>query len=237
MELEPSVSELAASIVHEVNQPLSAVLTNGEACLRWLDRDPIDAAAVRFSVERMIVNGRRAVDIVARLRLLARRCMPEKEPVHINDLVGDVAALLTGEFEKREIRLVLDLGVELPQVLADRIELQQVLINLAMNAAQALNATTSRPKLLTICTLASHCRSKVQLHVSDNGPGLGEADPTRLFDAFYTTKDDGMGMGLFICRSILSLHNGKIEVREPEAGIGACFAIELDGQLTKDIAA
>ena len=231
-----TLGEIAASIAHEVNQPLSAMLTNGEACLRWLARDPIDPAAVRFSVERMIENGRRASAIIARLRSLCAHSIPRPTQVALNDLVTETLTLVAGEISETRVDLDLDLALDTAHVRADHVELQQVLINLVVNALQALKSV-ERPRRLTIRTSAGDSAGGVVLEVMDNGPGLGAEPTERLFDAFYTTKTNGMGMGLSISRSIVERHGGMIVAGNCDGGPGACFRITLKTDQSVDIAA
>jgi PAS domain S-box-containing protein len=224
-----TLGELTASIAHEVNQPLAAVVTNGEACLRWLSRDVPELGEVQLSVERMISNGRRASEVVARLRALARKDASQRVELDLNDIVDDVLPLVEREIFRHRIKLVVDLASPAPRVLGDRIQLQQVLLNLVVNAIQAMSTIRSGPRTLTIVsdTRLDGASSKIAtLKVNDTGPGIASDAVDRLFMAFYTTKTDGMGMGLSICRSIIEAHGGRIAAA-PGAEGGASFVLEL----------
>ncbi|MCK0206718.1 ATP-binding protein [Starkeya koreensis] len=222
------MGELTASIAHEVNQPLAAVVTNGEACLRWLGRAEPDVGEARASVERMIANGRRASEVVARLRALARRDEPEKFPVDLNEMIDEVLPLLERERAAQGVVLDLALGEKLPPALGDRVQLQQVVLNLALNAVQAMAAVPEARRRLFVCTRAEEGsdRPGLLIEVRDSGPGVDAANLSRLFDAFYSTKKDGMGMGLSISRSIIEAHGGRICAICPEEG-GMLFTITL----------
>lgn len=223
-----TLGELTASIAHEVNQPLAAVVTNGEAGLRWLARDPPNIEAVRTSVERMISNGRRASEVIARLRALARRAQPECLPVDVNGLVDDVLLLVQREINANHIRLELALDAAKPVVLGDRIQLQQVLINLVINAIQAMESIDDRARTLRICTHTEKAADgdKACIDVVDSGVGLDDVDAGKVFAAFYTTKPDGMGMGLSVCRSIVEAHRGLIGATANEDR-GVTFSVRL----------
>ncbi|MBS0250768.1 MAG: PAS domain S-box protein [Proteobacteria bacterium] len=227
-----TLGELMASIAHEVNQPLAAVVTNGEAALRWLKRDVPDLTEVNNSLERMISNGRRASDVIARLRALTRKTDLIRTPVDANELLEDVLLLVDRELVAREVALQLELAAAPLPLLGDRVQLQQAVINLAVNAAQAMSAVTDRPRTLRISTRIEQTDKAEPPHrnaiieIADNGPGIDPAVINKLFTAFYTTKPEGMGMGLSICRSIIESHGGTI-VATSELGHGATFTIHL----------
>ena len=222
-----SLGEFSASIVHEVNQPLSAMVTNGEACRRWLERDTIDIEAVRSSIDKMIANGRRASDVIACLRSFACPSASEAARVNVNDAVDDVLRLLRGEAAAGRVALRVELDQDIPMAWFGRVELQQVLVNLVMNAVQALETVDGRPRELSVSTRASRLGNDVLVEVSDNGPGFDWVDPERLFESFYTTKSGGMGMGLAICRSMLEKYGGRIEAGRAANGLGARFMVQL----------
>ncbi|ADH91026.1 multi-sensor signal transduction histidine kinase [Ancylobacter novellus DSM 506] len=207
-----TMGELTASIAHEINQPLAAVVTNGEAGLRWLGRPEPDIAEVKASVERMIANGRRASEVVARLRALARRGEPIQAPVDVNEMIDEVLPLVERERSDHRVTLDLALAQQLPVVLGDRVQLQQVALNLALNAIQAMAGVNERHRRLWITTRmgSSEEGDAVLIEVRDNGPGVDPDSLAKLFNAFYSTKKDGMGMGLSISRSIIEAHGGKI---------------------------
>lgn len=223
-----TLGELTASIAHEINQPLAAVVTNGDAGLRWLSREPPNIDAVRLSVEKMIANGRRASDVVARLRALARRSMPEFVPLALNGIVDDVLLLVQREVNAHHIRLDLALAPTTTMVLGDRVQLQQVLINLIINAIQAMADVDGRERVLAIRTgrEAGDDGEQACIDVADSGVGLDGVDTGKIFAAFYSTKQDGMGMGLSVCRSIVEAHHGRIGAVANRLG-GATFQVRL----------
>ncbi len=223
-----TMGELTASIAHEVNQPLAAVITNGEACLRWLGREVPDIEEARATVQQMIVNGRRASDVVARLRSLARRSDPLHVATDINEVVDDVLLLLDRELSSNRVSFDLSLGSMLPHILGDRVQLQQVTINLALNALQAMEAVPKGRRHLKIRTALSDTEGDkaVIMEVRDSGPGVNPQSLPMLFDAFYSTKTDGMGMGLSISRSIIEAHGGRISAALNDEG-GMCFKVML----------
>jgi C4-dicarboxylate-specific signal transduction histidine kinase len=224
-----TLGELTASIAHEVNQPLAAVVTNGEACLRWLQRDVPDLEEVRSSVERMISDGRRASQVVARLRALVRKGDARQARLSMNEIVDDVLLLVERELVEQRVTLRLDLEPSPLPVLGDRVQLQQVIINLVMNAIQAMSGVTDRPRVLSIRSRSrapdTDGRSTI-VEVRDTGVGIDPSSMAQLFTAFHTTKADGMGMGLSICRSIVEAHEGRISVAA-DLERGACFVVSL----------
>jgi two-component system, LuxR family, sensor kinase FixL len=222
-----TLGELTASIAHEVNQPLAAVVTNGEACLRWLGRAVPDIGQARSSVEHMIKNGQRASEVVRRLRALSRKSDPSHVPVSLADVVNDVVLLIGRELQSHRATLSVNATDDLPLVDGDRVQLQQVVMNLLMNGIQAMDGVSGRPRRLAVEVgrPAEEPRSVV-LAVSDAGPGIDPANLDRLFDAFFTTRPDGMGMGLSISRSIVEAHGGRIwATNRPEGG--ARFHVSL----------
>lgn len=222
-----TLGELTASIAHEVNQPLAAVVTNGEACLRWLGRAVPDIGQARSSVEHMIRNGQRASEVVRRLRALSRKSDPSYAPLSLVDVVNDVALLIGRELQVHRATLGVNTTGSLPPVRGDRVQLQQVVMNLLMNGIQAMDGVGDRPRRLAVEVGRSTEEPKaVVLTVSDAGPGIDPANLARLFDAFFTTRQDGMGMGLSICRSIVEAHGGRIWATNLEGG-GACFHVSL----------
>ena len=222
-----TLGELTASIAHEVNQPLAAVVTNGEACLRWLGRAVPDIGQARSSVEHMIRNGQRASEVVRRLRALSRKSDPSYVPVSLTDVVNDVALLIGRELQGHRATLSVETTGDPPLVYGDRVQLQQVVMNLLMNGIQAMDGVSGRPRRLAVEVgqPADDPRSIV-LTVSDAGPGIDPTSLDRLFDAFFTTRQDGMGMGLSISRSIVEAHGGRIwAANRPEGG--ARFHVSL----------
>jgi PAS domain S-box-containing protein len=204
-----ALGELAASIAHEVNQPLAAVVANAEACLRWLDRGTPDLAAVRRSVEWVIDDGNRASEVIRRVRALANKAEIAKMPLDVNDVAREVIALVQRELTSHQVSLQMELAPTLPMILADRIQLQQVIINLVMNGIEAMQSVTDRPRELVIRSRQDETQ-QVLVSVADCGVGISAENADRLFTAFFTTKASGMGMGLSICRSIMEAHGGRL---------------------------
>jgi C4-dicarboxylate-specific signal transduction histidine kinase len=220
-----TLGELSASIAHEVGQPLGAIVTSGEACLRWLAHDPPQPQEVRACVQHMIGEGKRASEIVRRIRTLTGKAAPRKTPLELNDVINDVVSLVRRELSSQRVSLRLELASDLPALLGDRVQLQQVLINLVMNGIQAMADIDNDSRALVI---ESH-RDRdghVLVAVQDSGPGIDPDNASRLFDAFYTTKTNGMGMGLSICRSIIEAHGGQVWAVN-KAGQGAMFQLRL----------
>ncbi len=211
-----TLGELAASIAHEVNQPLTAISANGQASVRWLDREPPDVNEVRTLAARIVADAQRAGAIIARVRNMAAHKDPRREPVDLSEVVQETMEFLHRELQLHHIRLNLQLDQNLPPVLGDRTQLQQVVLNLAMNAARAVRDQTPDRRQLTI--RASADAGQVRVEVEDLGPGVPEKDRVRLFDPFFTTKADGLGLGLSICRSILDYHGGEIRCEHLDSG-------------------
>lgn len=220
------LGELAASIAHEVNQPLAAIATNGEACLRWINRPQPDLEEARSAVSSMLEASARATGVIRRIRALARRSDPQYAALDLNAVVQDSVDLMRRELHQQRIALTLELASDLAPVHADRVQLQQVIINLLMNAVQAMAGGPPGQKLLLRTRRQDD--GALQLALTDSGPGIADADLPRLFEAFFSTKADGMGMGLPICRSIIETHGGRIwaEGRVAPTG-GAMLAFSL----------
>ena len=219
-----TLGELAASIAHEVNQPLAAIVTNGEVGLQWLNHEVPDLAEVREAVGSMISNGRRASEIIHRLRALSRKTETHKVAVDINDAISEVIPLVQQEVLAHRVLLRLDLAPALPAVLGDRVQLQQVIINLIVNGMEAMAPVSGRRDLGVRSRLDES--GQVVVAVEDSGVGIDPENAQRLFNAFFTTKPSGMGMGLSICRSIIENHEGKLWA-SPNAGPGATFQFAL----------
>ncbi|MFM0203372.1 ATP-binding protein [Paraburkholderia fungorum] len=219
-----ALGELSASIAHEVGQPLAAIVTNGEACLRWLRREPLNMEEIEGCVTQITDEGNRAAGIVQRVRMLMKGAPPERTAVGMNQLIEEAAKLIRAEVERHAGALVLSLGSNLPDVLGDRVQLQQVLINLIVNGMQSMSAAASRREM--VVTSTSDPEGNVVVSVRDSGPGISEQNLPRLFDAFFTTRSTGMGMGLAICSSIIEAHGGQIwAANNPEGGATFSFSL------------
>jgi signal transduction histidine kinase len=219
-----TLGEMTASIAHEINQPLSAIMNNANACLRWLTADNIEAA--RQSAERIRADARRAGEIINRIWSFAKKASPQKDWMDINHTIRDVIALARSEVERNRVALETQLSDTLqPLIFADRIQLQQVILNLIINAVEAMSEMSGDPRQLLIRTDTDESRGIV-VAVHDSGPGLKPEDLHRLFTPFYTTKPQGMGMGLAICRSIIEAHGGHLWAT-PTDDRGATFQFTL----------
>ncbi len=216
-----TMGEMAASIAHEVNQPLSAIVLNGKACLRWLSRESPDLGEACAAVERIIGDATRAGDVIARVRGLTRKAATQKTRLDLNETIEQVVVLARAELHKHGVALRMELRRDLAPVLGDRVQLQQVLLNLFLNAIEAMTAAAGRPRELVVAT-ADHDATQALVSVRDTGAGLDPQLRDRVFDAFYTTKPGGMGMGLPICRSIVQDHGGRLWA-EANDGPGATF--------------
>ena len=220
-----TLGQLTASIAHEVNQPLAAVVANAEASLRWLDRATPDLDAARRSVEWVIDDGNRASEVIRRVRALAKKSDIEMVPLDVNDVVREVITLVQRELFSHQGSLRMELAPALPTILGDRVYLQQVIINLVMNGIEAMQSVTDRPRVLMIRSRQNETR-QVLLSVADCGVGISAENADRLFNAFFTTKSSGMGMGLSICRSIIEAHGGRLWATE-NVPHGATFQFTL----------
>ena len=220
-----ALGELAASIAHEVNQPLAAVVTNAAACKRWLDRTPPDLTEARGTLQAIIKDGNWAGEVIQRVRALANKTSDQKAPLDINEVVNEVVSLVQHELVNHRVLLRLDLPPALPLVLGDRIQLQQVVLNFVINAIEAMEPVRDRARELTIRTGLDDA-GQIVVVVKDCGVGLATVNAERVFDAFYTTKSGGMGMGLSICRSIVAAHGGRLSASD-NAGPGATFQFAL----------
>jgi len=219
------LGELTASIGHEVNQPLAAIVTNGEAAIRYLRRDPPELDEVRDALTSMIAEGKRASEIVRRIRSLIQKTTPQNAPMDINSVLTEGAALVQREVANQRVVVRLDLAPGLPEVLGDRVQLQQVIINLMVNAIQAMSGVDGRARELVVRSGRDEAGTVV-VAVQDSGEGLDPAKADHVFDPFFTTKADGMGMGLSICRTIMDAHDGRIWASAND-GPGATFRFSL----------
>jgi PAS domain S-box-containing protein len=225
-----TMGELAASIAHEINQPLTGVLANGNAGLQWLNRDKPDLDEARNALSCIVSDGTRAGEVIRGLRALAKKSGPELVQLDINDAVREVQALTRSELQRHGVTLHTDLSADDRPVFGDRVQLQQVLLNLIMNGIEAMRAVTERPKTLAITSEPVE-PSGVLVAVEDTGTGLDPATADRIFDPFFTTKSDGLGMGLSICRSIIDAHGGRLWV-SPGVLYGTVFRFTVPGVLS-----
>lgn len=221
-----TMGELTASITHEVNQPLSGIVTNASTCLRMLAADPPNVAGALETVRRTLRDGNRASDIIGRLRSLFSRKTPVMRPLDLNEATREVIALLLNRLQREGVSLRTELAEGLPPVEGDRVQLQQVILNLLQNAVDAMDVIDD-PRKLTISTERDGS-NWVRLSVQDSGPGFDPESAEKLFDAFYTTKDEGMGIGLSVSRSIIESHHGRLWAA-PNDGSGATFSFSIPG--------
>jgi signal transduction histidine kinase len=219
-----SLGELAGSIVHEINQPLTGIITSAEACLRWLARDPAEPGEARKSAMRVIEQGRQASNVVTALKSLVRDAQLRFVDVQINDAVEEVLLLSKRELERAAITLRTNFDTSMPKIEADRVQLQQVVLNLVRNAIDAMIGVDGRARVLTASSKVVDGHASVT--IADTGAGIDSASTERLFEALYTTKGEGLGLGLSICRKIISAHGGRLWV-EKNTTHGATFTFVL----------
>ena len=220
-----TMGELTASIAHEINQPLAAMVSNGNACLRWLARATPNLEEAREAVERIIRDGKRAGEVIARIRALVRKTGTEKERLDLNEAIQEVVDLAQSEVRKNRVALRMELAADLPRVVGDRVQLQQVLLNLVMNGVETLAAVADRPRELLMRS-RQYESDQVLVTVQDSGMGIEREHLDKIFAPFYTTKVHGMGMGLSISRSIVENHGGRLWA-VPHDGPGATLQFTL----------
>ena len=215
-----TMGQLTASIAHEVNQPITASITDAQAALRWLGTHPPNLGEVRSALHRIIASGGRAGDVIGHIRSLVKKTPPRKDSFNINNAVLEVIALTRSEALRHGVSVQTDLATDLPLIAGDRVELQQVILNLIVNAIEAMSRLDQEARGLRISTTIEAPNS-VLVAVRDTGPGLDPKSTDRLFEAFYTTKPEGMGMGLAICRSIIETHGGRLwaTANEPRGAV------------------
>jgi len=220
-----SLAEMAAALAHEVNQPLVGVGVNASACLRWLDRDPCDVAEAKATAQRIARDAKRATDVVNRIRtLFAKSSADVRRPLDVNDAAEEVAALTRGRLKRGGAVLRTELMPGLPLALADRVQLQQVMINLVVNAAEAMEDVHDRDREIVLRTRLEG--ERIHIAVRDMGIGVAPEDRKQIFRPFHTTKTEGMGMGLSICSTIVENHGGTLEVSSNE-GPGSTFHFSI----------
>jgi signal transduction histidine kinase len=220
-----TMGELAASIAHEINQPLSAIVNNGGACLRWLAGDSPNLAEAREAAQDIIREGNRAGEVITRIRAFLRKTETEKAPLDINQTIRDVVILMRNEAEGKGVTLHMELATNLPLVPGDRVQLQQVILNLVMNGVEAMTSVSNGERELRIESRQDEA-DKVLIAVKDCGVGIDPENLEKVFDAFYTNKSKGMGMGLAISRSIVEDHGGRLWA-QPNDGPGTTFQFTL----------
>jgi PAS domain S-box-containing protein len=219
------LGEMTASIAHEVNQPIAATLTNAHAGLRWLGAQPPDVEEVRQALARIVRDGSRAGEVINRIRSLVRKVPPRRDYSDINEAIREVIALTQTDMQRNGVRLQTQLGGNLPLIRADRVQLQQVIMNLIVNAVEAMSRVGDKSRELTIAS-GKEDANAVFVEVRDTGPGIDPADFDHLFQSFYTTKPEGIGMGLAISRSIAEAHGGGLSAA-PNDPRGAVFRLTL----------
>ena len=203
------MGELAASIAHEVNQPLAGVVSNGSACLRWLAGDPPNLDEARDAARRIVRDGKRAGDVIARVRALTRRDTTSSEKLDLNQTIQEVLALVGDEAQRTSAMIRAQFADDLAPVAGDRVQLQQVMLNLVMNAIEAMSTVEERAREVVITTRNGDAEH-VHVTVEDSGPGVDSGAVEKIFEPFYTTKPSGMGMGLSVSRSIVQNHGGRL---------------------------
>jgi C4-dicarboxylate-specific signal transduction histidine kinase len=219
------MGQLSASIAHEINQPIAAVVANASAGLHWLGAGPPELEQVRQALARIVRDGRRAGEVIAHIRALVKKAPPRRDRLAINEAIREVVSLTQAEMQRNRVGLQTGLADGLPLVPGDRVQLQQVIVNLIVNAVEAMSGASDGPRELTIVSGESDS-NKVFVEVRDTGPGLDPASLDRLFQSFYTTKPDGIGMGLAISRSIVEAHGGRLAAT-PNEPHGAVFRFPL----------
>jgi NO-binding membrane sensor protein with MHYT domain len=224
-----TLGELTASISHEVNQPLAAIVTNGQICMRLLALEAPSRDGLRTTIERIVSDANRASEVIQRIRALAKRSEPRMESLDINDVIREAIALVQRELFGHGVSLRTELASTLPTVLGDRVQLQQVIINLLINGAEAMAAIMDRPREILIRS-QQHEGGEVHVAVRDSGIGIDSKTADQLFSAFFTTKPSGMGMGLSISRSIIRAHGGRLWASpNPDHGAAFQFTVPING--------
>lgn len=204
-----ALGELSASIAHEVNQPLMAIVANAATCLRWLDYEKINLLEARMAAKRIIHDGQRAGDIIASIRAMARKLPPKMAPLDLPAVIVEVLSLTRNELDHHHITVETKFGAEVPPARGDRVQMQQVILNLIMNAIDAMAASSEAPRILCVCARSGD-PGYLWVSIADTGPGISVEDRGRIFDTFFTTKSEGIGIGLSICRSIVEAHHGRV---------------------------
>ena len=218
-----TVAELAASIAHEISQPLSAVVANGLACMQWLSAEPPNVTNAKVAAERIVRDGKDAGEVVRHIRALFRKTTLEKVDLDVNEVIAEVLRLIHKETQDKRVVVETDLEKTLPTASGDRVQLQQVIFNLLLNGIESMDGVTDRPRKLLIRSQLQN-QDAIRVEIQDYGTGLADAE--KVFEPFYTTKEKGMGMGLSICRSIVEAHGGRLGTT-PYQGPGTTFFFTL----------
>ena len=219
---------LAASISHEVNQPLAAVVTNADACMMWLSSEPPNLGEARVAVECIAQQGTRASDVIRRIRAMFTKATPERTQVQVNELIREVTALIEAAALRNQVVVETELATDLPATIVDRVQLQQVIVNLMLNGIEAMSNVADRPRRLVIRSGMQNS-DEVLVAVQDCGVGIAPKDEKRIFDAFFTTKNQGMGMGLSISQSVIEAHGGRLwAMRNSDHGATLQFTLPAD---------
>jgi C4-dicarboxylate-specific signal transduction histidine kinase len=221
-----TMGELVASIAHEVNQPLGAIVTNGQACLRLLSTEPPRVEKSRQVIERMVGDGMRASEVIKRIRTLLKKTGPQKAPLNINETIQEVVSIAASDAQRSKVTLLTELSADLPPVVGDRVQLQQVILNLILNGRDAMSGIEGQPRELLISSGRTR-PDDVLVAVRDSGTGFNPRDSDRIFDPFFTTKSEGMGLGLSISRTIIEDHGGKLWATPNEGRGGATIRFTL----------
>jgi PAS domain S-box-containing protein len=219
------MGEITASIAHEINQPLAAIVTNASSALRWLTNRTPDLGEAQTALRRIVSDGHRASEVIGSIRAMFKSGQRENAYYDVNALIREVLALVDGELETNKVVAQVELSEGIPKILADRVQLQQVVLNLMMNAIEAMGSVQNGARILGVNSELRDARD-ILITVKDSGPGIDPQNIDRIFDRFFTTKSNGMGMGLSICRSIVEAHNGRLWA-EPDVRPGSVFRILL----------
>jgi C4-dicarboxylate-specific signal transduction histidine kinase len=228
-----TAGELLASIAHQINQPLAAIAANGNAGLRWLGKEVPNLHEVRAALERIVRDVHHADDVVVTIRAMFKKGAQNKVSQDLKEIVWEVLGLVRGDLQKRQVSVQTDMLPELPEIVVDRVQLQQVILNLVMNAIEAMESVTDRPRVLKI-TSGTHDPAGVLVTVEDSGTGVDPEQIDYIFEPFFTTKSRGMGMGLSICRSIIEAHGGRMSACLCQSyGLDLQIALPVDGGVSE----
>jgi C4-dicarboxylate-specific signal transduction histidine kinase len=230
-----TLGELATCIAHEVKQPLAAIVTNAETSLRWLSREPVNTDKVRQLTSRIISSARRASDIVQHVRSMAQSGKRERVPLDVAEVVEEALIFVHHDIESKRIDLAIAADPARPRILGTRIQLQQVVVNLIVNGIQAICLANPPERRIRIC-IGADAAGALRFSIRDSGPGIAAQDLDRVFESFFTTKAEGMGIGLAVCHSIITAHGGSIEASNHPEG-GACFRFSLPAAPSRLLAA